>query len=62
MFDFSVHRDTYEIIQHGPLLVPEHHNPASYPASRPFKLDRESTIDDVCDFIVEYINSDVVVC
>ncbi|KAL4067761.1 RNA dependent RNA polymerase-domain-containing protein [Scleroderma citrinum] len=52
--------DTYEVIQHGPLLVPEHHNPASYPPSKPFKLDTPSTIDDVCDFIVEYINSDVV--
>ncbi|KAG6336315.1 hypothetical protein ID866_2764 [Astraeus odoratus] len=52
--------DIYEVIQHGPLLVPEHHDPASYPTAKPFKLDRESTIVDVCDFIVEYINSDVV--
>ena len=41
--------------------MPEHHDPASYPQVEPFKLDRPSTIDDVCDFIVEYINSDVVV-
>ncbi|KAG6376279.1 RNA dependent RNA polymerase-domain-containing protein [Boletus reticuloceps] len=53
--------DLYEVIQYGDLLVPEHHDPASYAPVPPFKLDRSSTIDDVCDFIVEYINSDVVV-
>ncbi|KAG8217645.1 RNA dependent RNA polymerase-domain-containing protein [Butyriboletus roseoflavus] len=53
--------DMYEVIQYGDLLVPEHHDPASYPPVQPFKLERPSTIDDVCDFIVEYINSDVVV-
>ncbi|KAG6331650.1 hypothetical protein ID866_7441 [Astraeus odoratus] len=52
--------DQYEVIQYGPFLVPEHHDPASYPTVSPFRLDRESTIEDVCDFIVEYINSDVV--
>ena len=54
--------DMYEVIQYGDLLVPEHQDPASYAPVAPFKLDRPSTIDDVCDFIVEYINSDVVVC
>lgn len=53
--------DMYEVIQYGDLLVPEHHDPASYPPVEPFKLDRPSTTEDVCDFIVEYINSDVVV-
>ncbi|KAF8123146.1 RNA dependent RNA polymerase-domain-containing protein [Boletus edulis] len=52
--------DTYAVIQYGDLLVPEHDDPASYPPVEPFKLDRPSTIGDVCDFIVEYINSDVV--
>ncbi|KAH7883307.1 RNA dependent RNA polymerase-domain-containing protein [Phlebopus sp. FC_14] len=52
--------DLYDVVQYPPLLVPEHHDPAAYPAQTPFKLDRESTIDDLCDFIVEYINSDVV--
>ena len=51
----------FSVIQYGDLLVPEHHDPASYPSEEPFKLNRPSTIDDVCDFIVEYINSDVVV-
>ncbi|KAF9227760.1 RdRP-domain-containing protein [Gyrodon lividus] len=52
--------DMYEVIQYGDLLVPEHHDPASYPPGKTFKLDRPSTINDVCDFIVEYIHSDVV--
>lgn len=51
----------YEVIQYGDLLVPEHHDPASYTPVPPFELERPSTIDDVCNFIVEYINSDVVV-
>lgn len=53
--------DMYEVIQYGDLLVPEHHDPASYTPQATFKLERPSTIDDLCDFIVEYINSDVVV-
>ncbi|KAF8844823.1 RdRP-domain-containing protein [Paxillus ammoniavirescens] len=56
----SLRRDMYEVIQYGELLVPEHHDPAAYLPVATFKLDRPSTIDDVCDFIVEYIHSDVV--
>jgi hypothetical protein len=56
-----VFSDLYEIIQHPPLILPDHCDPASYPLGSPFKIDRESTIDDVCNFVVEYINSDVVV-
>ncbi|KAF9236238.1 RNA dependent RNA polymerase-domain-containing protein [Melanogaster broomeanus] len=52
--------DMYEVVQYGELLVPEHHDPAYYPSVGPFQLDRPSTIDDICDFIVEYIHSDVV--
>ncbi|KAG0701519.1 RNA dependent RNA polymerase-domain-containing protein [Suillus ampliporus] len=52
--------DLYEIIQHPPLILPDHYDPASYPPRLPFTIDRPSTIDDVCDFVVEYINSDVV--
>lgn len=51
----------YEVIQYGALLVPEHHDPATYPSVKPYMIDTPSTINDVCDFIVEYINSDVVV-
>ncbi|KAG2355838.1 RNA dependent RNA polymerase-domain-containing protein [Suillus spraguei] len=52
--------DLYEIIQHPPLILPDHYDPASYPSGKPFTIERPSTIDDVCDFVVEYINSDVV--
>ncbi|EGN95598.1 hypothetical protein SERLA73DRAFT_162413 [Serpula lacrymans var. lacrymans S7.3] len=52
--------DLYEVIQHSPFLVTEHHDPAEYPAGSIFTLDRPSTIEDVCDFVVEYIHSDVV--
>ncbi|KAG2366052.1 RNA dependent RNA polymerase-domain-containing protein [Suillus spraguei] len=33
---------------------------ASYPSGKPFTIEQPSTIDDVCNFVVEYINSDVV--
>jgi len=53
--------DLYEIIQYPPLILPDHCDPASYPSRKPYMIDRPSTIDDVCEFVVEYINSDVVV-
>ncbi|KAI6030049.1 RNA dependent RNA polymerase-domain-containing protein [Pisolithus marmoratus] len=34
--------------------------PGAYPPVTPFMLRRPSTVNDVCDFIVEYIHSDVV--
>ncbi|KAH7908760.1 RNA dependent RNA polymerase-domain-containing protein [Hygrophoropsis aurantiaca] len=52
--------DLYEIIQYPGLLVTEQVDPASYPPISPFSLKRPSEIEDVCDFIVEYISSDVV--
>jgi hypothetical protein len=58
---FIIYSDLYEIIQHPPLILPDHYDPASYPSGDPFTIERRSTIDDVCDFVVEYINSDVVV-
>jgi RNA-dependent RNA polymerase len=30
--------------------------------STPRTLDKDATVDDICDFVVEYINSDVMVC
>lgn len=36
--------------------------PAEYEPGETFELDRDSTVDDICDFIIEYINSDVLVC
>ena len=37
---------------------------AEYPSVKARKLPdgQTATIEDICDFIVEYINSDVVVC
>lgn len=40
----------------------ERSEPADYTAAKPKELDRPTEIDDICDFIVEYIQSDVLVC
>jgi RNA-dependent RNA polymerase len=53
--------DLFAIIQYSPLLPSTAEDPAEYPAGETFTLRRDSTVDDICDFIVEYINSDVVV-
>ncbi|KAI6002488.1 RNA dependent RNA polymerase-domain-containing protein [Pisolithus orientalis] len=52
--------DMYEVVQYEPFLDLKPHEPATYPPAKPRTLDRPSTVDDVCDFIVEYINSDAV--
>lgn len=44
------------------LLPPTSVEPLEYAENEPFNLGRNCTIDDVCDFIVEYINLDVLVC
>ncbi|KAI0718290.1 RdRP-domain-containing protein [Fomitopsis betulina] len=51
--------DLYSIIHYGPLLPTEHADPASYEGVQGFFLERPSTVDDICDFVVEYLNSDV---
>ncbi|KAJ7709483.1 RNA dependent RNA polymerase-domain-containing protein [Mycena rosella] len=51
--------DMYSVIQYSPLLPPNQEKPASYPDGDTLTLDRDSTVHDICDFIVEYINSDV---
>jgi hypothetical protein len=33
-----------------------------YEPEAPLTNDWESTVDDICDFVVQYINSDVLVC
>ena len=56
--------DTYDIYYHNPELLPTvHDKSAEYASITPWELPdgRESTIDDICDFIVEYIHSDVLV-
>jgi len=41
------------------LLPSEHIPPASYDPAEPILLDRAAEIEDVCDFVVNYIYSDV---
>ena len=54
--------DLYSIIKYGPLLPTELKEAASYVGPKPELLDRDSTIEDICDFVVEYLNSDLLVC
>ncbi|KAI0373002.1 RdRP-domain-containing protein [Pilatotrama ljubarskyi] len=53
--------DLYSVIKYDPLLPTEHKDPADYTGvgTRSLPDGRESTVDDICDFIVEYINSDL---
>lgn len=53
--------DLYSIIHYGPLLPTEHADPAEYEGVGGHFLERPSTVDDICDFVVEYLNSDVLV-
>jgi hypothetical protein len=55
--------DLYDVIFHGPLLPTEHIDPAEYPPGKTRENEnrRPSTVNDICDFIVEYVNSDVLV-
>lgn len=54
--------DQYDIIIDNGSLMPEvHSQPADYTGAGTRTLDRDATVDDICDFIVEYINSDVLV-
>ncbi|KAH9989051.1 RNA dependent RNA polymerase-domain-containing protein [Russula compacta] len=55
--------DPYDIYYQNPALLPGiQENPADYPPGEVWTLDEnhgDATIEDVCRFIVEYINSDV---
>ncbi|EIW76361.1 RdRP-domain-containing protein, partial [Coniophora puteana RWD-64-598 SS2] len=42
------------------LFITEQVDPTEYDAREPYTLDRPVTLDDICDFVVEYIHSDVV--
>jgi hypothetical protein len=58
--------DTYDIYYANQGLIPQLQTaPADENASAPWTLDEkrgDATVEDICDFIVEYINSDVMVC
>jgi hypothetical protein len=57
--------DTYDIYFANQGLIPKvQTGPADENASSPWTLDEKrgnATVEDICDFIVEYINSDVMV-
>lgn len=53
--------DEYLVIKDPTLLPTNMAEPASYEGVKPRLLDRDSTVDDICDFFVEYMQSDVVV-
>ena len=56
--------DTYDIYYQNPALLPSIQTiPPDYPPGEVWTLEegRQATIEDVCQFIVEYINSDVMV-
>jgi hypothetical protein len=60
--------DTYDIYFANPGLIPKiQAAPADETINAPWMLhegrdDSDATVEDICDFIVEYINSDVTVC
>jgi RNA-dependent RNA polymerase len=54
-------RDMFSVICYGPLLPNTFEDAASYESFGTKELDRDSTVEDICDFVVEYINSDVLV-
>ncbi|KAG7092804.1 hypothetical protein E1B28_009121 [Marasmius oreades] len=51
--------DLYDVITHSELLPTQNEKPASYDEVKTLTLDRDSNIEDVCDFVVEYIYSDL---
>ena len=56
--------DTYDIYYQNPALLPSiQTRPAAHLPGEVWTLEegRQATIEDVCQFIVEYINSDVMV-
>ena len=57
-----VPRDVFSVICYDPLLPTTYEDAANYESGGTKEIDRDSTVEDICDFIVEYINSDVLVC
>lgn len=57
-FPFS---DQFSVIFYEPLLPSDAEEAANYEHAETWTIERDSTVVDICDFIVEYINSDVLV-
>ncbi|TFK84610.1 RdRP-domain-containing protein [Polyporus arcularius HHB13444] len=55
----DVDGDEFLIIKEPTLLPTEFYDPANYEDVKAVELDRDSNIDDICDFFVEYMQSDV---
>lgn len=51
--------DEYLLITDERLHPPKQEPPLAYGAPQLVKLEREATIDDVADFVVNYINNDI---
>ncbi|KAF9469267.1 RNA dependent RNA polymerase-domain-containing protein [Collybia nuda] len=51
--------DLFSVIRHGPLLPSQVENAALYDPGSILTVDWDSTVHDICDFVVNYINSDV---
>jgi RNA-dependent RNA polymerase len=51
----------FSVICYDPLLPIIVEDPASYAPCKAKEIDRDSTVEDICDFVVEYINLDVLV-
>ncbi len=52
----------FSVICYDSLLPNVIESPASYTPLPTKDLQRDSTVEDICDFIVEYIHSDLLVC
>ncbi|KAF9453025.1 RdRP-domain-containing protein [Macrolepiota fuliginosa MF-IS2] len=55
----DVDGDLFQIIQYEPLLPMTYELPMNYDATPTKTIEHDCTVDDICDFVVEYINSDV---
>ncbi len=65
---YCVTSDIYDVVPNSELMPPIINEAASYDSAGTYQaLDedgnpRECDVNDIADFIVEYINSDVLVC
>lgn len=57
----DLYRDLFAVIVNDSLLPSELHFPANYEPQKPQLLEEDCTVNHICDFVVEYINSDVLV-
>ncbi|KAF7775922.1 hypothetical protein Agabi119p4_4315 [Agaricus bisporus var. burnettii] len=55
----DVDGDLFQVIQYEPLLPMTYELPMEYESVGTKAITTECTVDDICDFVVEYINSDV---